>query len=120
MRKLEHFEELETLRKKVVAQREKIRSTVIICGGSGCQATRCLSVIDAVKKEIVKQGLDHEVLLRTTGCHGFCEQGPLMVVEPGNFFYCHLTTADAQEIVSSTLKNGKVVDRLLLHRSSNR
>ena len=113
MRKLEHFEELENLRGKVVAQREKIRSTVIICGGSGCQATRCLSVIDAVKKEIVKQGLDHEVLLRTTGCHGFCEQGPLMVVEPGNFFYCHLAAADAQEIVTSTLKNGEVVDRLL-------
>ena len=113
MPKLNHCNDLETLRQKLQEGRKGIRSTIIICGGTGCQATKCLSVVDAVKKEIVKQGLDKQVLLRTTGCHGFCEQGPLMVVEPGNFFYCHLTAADAQEIVSSTLKNGKVVDRLL-------
>ena len=113
MHKLNHCSDLETLRQKLTEDRKGIRSTVIICGGTGCQATKCLSVVDAVKKEIVKQGLDHEVLLRTTGCHGFCEQGPLMVVEPGNFFYCHLTIADAQEIVTSTLKKGKVIDRLL-------
>ena len=113
MHKLHHCSELETLRQKLQEDKKGIQSTVIICGGTGCQATRCLSVVDAVKKEIVKQGLGHEVLLRTTGCHGFCEQGPLMVVEPGNFFYCHLTAADAQEIVASTLKNGEVVDRLL-------
>jgi NADH-quinone oxidoreductase subunit F len=70
-------------------------------------------VIDAVKKELKKQKLGRKVSVRVTGCHGFCEQGPIMVLEPGNIFYCHLKPEDAPEIVTQTLLKGEVIDRLL-------
>jgi NADH-quinone oxidoreductase subunit F len=70
-------------------------------------------VIDAVKKELKKQKLGRKVAVRVTGCHGFCEQGPIMVLEPGNIFYCHLKPEDASEIVTKTLLKGEVIDRLL-------
>jgi NADH-quinone oxidoreductase subunit F len=70
-------------------------------------------VIDAVKKELKKQKLGRKVSVRVTGCHGFCEQGPIMVLEPGNIFYCHLKPEDAPEIVTKTLLKGEVIDRLL-------
>ncbi|MCJ7751268.1 MAG: 4Fe-4S binding protein, partial [Armatimonadetes bacterium] len=60
-----------------------------------------------------REDLADTVHVRVTGCHGFCEQGPIMVIEPGNIFYCHLEPADVPEIVSSTLGDGEVIDRLL-------
>jgi NADH-quinone oxidoreductase subunit F len=70
-------------------------------------------VIDAVKKELKKQKVGRKVTVRVTGCHGFCEQGPMMVLEPGNIFYCHLQPEDASDIVTKTLLKGEVVERLL-------
>lgn len=113
MGKLTNIQDLEKLRRKIQAKREAYRATAIVCGGTGCQATKCLTVIDALRNELAKEGLDKEILVRTTGCHGFCEQGPLMVIEPGNFFYCHLTPTDVPEIVAATIKNNEIVERLL-------
>ena len=104
---------LESLRKQLLKERKKFSSTIIVCGGTGCQASRCLTVIDALKGELAGQGLEKIVRVRTTGCHGFCEQGPIMVIEPGNIFYCHLKPGDAQEVVARTVKKGEVVERLL-------
>jgi NADH-quinone oxidoreductase subunit F len=70
-------------------------------------------VIDAVKKEVKKQKLGRKVLVRVTGCQGFCEQGPIMVLEPGNIFYCHLKPEDASDVVTKTLLKGEVIERLL-------
>jgi NADH-quinone oxidoreductase subunit F len=60
-----------------------------------------------------KHGLEKSVQVRISGCHGFCEQGPLMVIEPGNIFYCHIKPEDAQDIVSKTVMSGSVIERLL-------
>jgi len=62
---------------------------------------------------LIQQGLDGKVRLRATGCHGFCEQGPIVVIEPSNIFYCHVAPDDAFEIVSQTVARGKVIERLL-------
>jgi NADH-quinone oxidoreductase subunit F len=70
-------------------------------------------VIDAVKKELKKQKVGRKAAVRVTGCHGFCEQGPIMVLEPGNIFYCHLKPEDASDIVNKTLLKGEVIERLL-------
>jgi len=51
--------------------------------------------------------------VRVTGCHGFCEQGPIAVIEPGNIFYCHINPEDAHDIVTKTVKNGEIIERLL-------
>jgi NADH:ubiquinone oxidoreductase subunit F (NADH-binding)/(2Fe-2S) ferredoxin/Pyruvate/2-oxoacid:ferredoxin oxidoreductase delta subunit len=106
-------EDLEIMGKQLLFDREKINKTLIICGGTGCTASRSRDVIDALNKALVIQEMDSEVHLRVTGCHGFCEQGPIAVIEPGNIFYCHITPEDASDIVTKTLKNGEIVERLL-------
>jgi len=113
MTRINTVSDLNNLRQRILDERKNLRATMIICGGTGCQASRSRDVIDAVKKELAKQGLDKTVHVRSTGCHGFCEQGPLCVIEPGNIFYCHLTTEDAEEIVAETIQNGRTVKRLL-------
>ncbi|NOQ19254.1 MAG: NADH-quinone oxidoreductase subunit F [Desulfobacterales bacterium] len=113
MTKIKTIKGLEALRKRLLKDRKKIRTTLVMCGGTGCQASRCQDVIDAVKDELDKQGLAKSVSIRTTGCHGFCEQGPLMVIEPENTFYCHISPDDANEIVTKTIRDGEVVERLL-------
>jgi NADH:ubiquinone oxidoreductase subunit F (NADH-binding)/(2Fe-2S) ferredoxin/NAD-dependent dihydropyrimidine dehydrogenase PreA subunit len=113
MRKLKGLSNLESLRKKLLAERKRIRSTIVICGGTGCQASKSPEVIAAIKEEITRQGMEKKIHIRATGCHGFCEQGPIMVFEPGGLFYCQVKTEDAKEIVARTVKNGKVIERLL-------
>jgi len=113
MARLNSFRELEHLREHLKEERKSITSTVMICGGTGCQASRSVDVINAVKEQISRQGLENSIRLCVTGCHGFCEQGPVMIIEPDDTFYCHLSPEDAFEIVSQTLANGEIVDRLL-------
>jgi len=113
MLKLATREDLEITRKRLLFDRKKIDKTLIICGGTGCQASRSRDVIDAINKELFTREMDTTVHVRITGCHGFCEQGPIAVIEPGNIFYCHITPEDAHEIVTRTLKNGEVIERLL-------
>ncbi|HEY41238.1 MAG TPA: 4Fe-4S binding protein [Dehalococcoidia bacterium] len=113
MPRLNSFRELEHLRELLREQRQGITTTVMVCGGTGCQASRSQDVIDAVRDELSTQGLDQSVRLCVTGCHGFCEQGPVMIIEPGNVFYCHVSPADAFEIVSQTVMKGEVIERLL-------
>jgi len=87
MSKLNSISDLNALHKRLRSRRDSISTVITICGGTGCQASRCQAVIDAVKKELKKQKVGRKVTVRVTGCHGFCEQGPIMVLEPGNIFY---------------------------------
>ncbi|MCK4620510.1 MAG: hypothetical protein KAT52_11240, partial [Desulfobacterales bacterium] len=80
---------------------------------TGCRARKSAKVIDALEDEIEKQGLGNKVTIKKTGCHGFCEMGPIMVIEPGNIFYCCVTPGDVVDILSETLVQGNVVERLL-------
>ena len=113
MPRLNSFRELEHLRERLMEQWQNITTTVMVCGGPGCQAPRSQAIVDALRDELSRQGLELSVRLRVTGCHGFCEQGPVMVIEPGNIFYCHVSPEDAFEIVSQTLVKNELIERLL-------
>lgn len=113
MPRLNSYRELEHLRQRLREQRQSITTTVMVCGGPGCQASRSQAVIDAVRDELSRQGLDQSVRLCATGCHGFCEQGPVIVIEPGNIFYCRVSPEDAFEIVYQTVMKGELIERLL-------
>ncbi len=113
MARLNSYRELEHLRERLKEERKGIKTTVMVCGGTGCQASESQGVIDALKEEMAKQGLGTGVRLCVTGCHGFCEQGPVMIIEPSDIFYCRLTTGDAHEVVAKTLARGEIIDRLL-------
>ena len=113
MPRLSSAVELAALREELSACRVEKQATVIVCGGTGCQASGCQAVKAAFQEELQNQGLAEAVTLRVTGCHGFCEQGPLAVIEPSNIFYCHLKPEDVAEIVKETVIGGKAVERLL-------
>jgi NADH-quinone oxidoreductase subunit F len=105
--------ELDGLRDELLARRRTAATTVVMCGGTGCRASGCVAVVDAMRSELAEHGLTGRVALRVTGCHGFCEQGPLMVIEPEGTFYRHVTPEDVPEIVRETLVQGRPVERLL-------
>ena len=106
---------LEKLRKKILSQRDPNRLCVTICSGTGCQALGSEEVADAFVREIKHQGLENKVDFRRTGCHGFCERGPLVVIFPQQICYLGVNAQDVSEIVSQTLIENKLVERLLYH-----
>ena len=89
------------------------RAHVLICKGTGCTASGAGAVFDAMKKELERRGLDKEVMLVETGCHGMCEMGPIVVVYPEGSFYCRVTADDVPEIVEEHLYKGRIDQRLL-------
>ena len=108
--KLESFDQLYTLHNQNHEEIEGYKYTITACSGTGCSASDSVAVCEALQKEIERQGLVDKVRLSRTGCHGFCEQGPLVVIEPGNILYCKVSPADAALVVSSTVEEGKVLE----------
>ena len=91
----------------------KTEHTIYLCAGTGCRAAGAMEVAEALEKEIKARKLEKTVTLKTTGCHGFCEKGPLCVQTPSGVFYQMLKPGDVKELVDTTIDSGKVVDRLL-------
>lgn len=87
------------------------RRKVLICRGTGCQAGGSAELYRMLQAEVEREGL-REIKVDYTGCHGFCEQGPIVVVEPEGIFYTGVQVEDAPEIVRSHLRGGKPVERL--------
>ena len=100
------------------------RREVLVCAGTGCIAGGSLKIYDYLKSECEKRGLKTRVALRReggddaihfkkSGCHGFCEMGPLLQIEPEGFLYTHVRLEDCDEIIERTILGGEAVERLL-------
>ena len=113
MPRIADLKELSSLSDQLAAERDNCAVLVTVCGGPGCQATRCNDVAAQVEKELAGNGHNGKVRLRVTGCHGFCEQGPIVVIDPMNAFYPKVKPSDVKEIIDRTIGEGKVVQRLL-------
>lgn len=83
---------------------------VFVCQGTGCVSSKSPQIQNALEEELKKAYLDVNVKL--TGCHGFCQQGPIMIVEPDGIFYALVALEDVPEIVESHLVNNVPVERL--------
>ena len=105
--------ELEKFRKAILSNRDPEKPCITLCCGSACHATGSGEVAASIEAEIEKQGLNGEVNVRKTGCHGFCERGPIIVNHPEESCYFQITPEDVPEILSRTTKEKKVVERLL-------
>ena len=105
--------ELEQLRQQVRSDRDPSAPSISVCAGAGCLATGASDVISAFNEEIEKQGLAAKVCTKGTGCPGFCERGPVVAIEPQDVCYLQVTPDDVPEIVSETIKENKVIERLL-------
>jgi NADP-reducing hydrogenase subunit HndC len=105
--------ELEKYRQGILDKRDPNTPCVSICAGAGCVASGADEVIAAFEAEIEKQGLAAKVDTKGTGCPGFCERGPVVVIYPEEICYLQVTAEDVPEIVTETLQNKKVVERLV-------
>ena len=89
------------------------RSHVLVCGGTGCTSSGSQKVIKAFEKHLKDKGIEKEVKVVQTGCHGLCELGPVVIVYPEGVFYSRVQEKDAEEIVSEHLLKGRIVKRLV-------
>lgn len=113
MPRLNSPSELEELRKGILSKRDPNKPCITLCSGSACHASGSSDVARSIEEEIKKQGLSDEVEIRKTGCHGFCERGPIIVIHPEEICYLQIKPEDVPEIVSQTIKEKKVIERLL-------
>ncbi len=86
---------------------------VTVCGGTGCSAFGAQGIRTCFKEEIERRGLSGQVALKTTGCHGFCEKGPVVVTLPEQIFCPSVEAADVPEILERTVLEGEPIERLL-------
>ena len=120
-------EGFQVLRAELTAALEAGRGdrTVVVCAGTGCIAGGSLKIYEALRDECARRDLptrvtlrreaggEHAVHLKHSGCHGFCEMGPLVTIEPEGVLYTHVQVSDCAEIVEKTVLRGEVIDRLL-------
>ncbi|MDM7997233.1 MAG: NADH-quinone oxidoreductase subunit NuoF [Acidobacteriota bacterium] len=113
MSRLESAADLEQLREQVAARREAKQTWVAVCAGTGCRAYGAETVAETLESEIEKRGLADKVGVRRTGCHGFCERGPLIVIQPSDICYVGTQPKNVSDIVDTLSDGGEAVDRLL-------
>lgn len=89
------------------------RANIMVCGGTGCLANDSDKVVRNLEALIKARGFSDEVKVIRTGCFGFCEQGPIVKVEPDNVFYVRVSPKDAKDIVDEHIAKGNRVERLL-------
>jgi len=87
------------------------RTHLLVCAGTGCVSSGAFTLKEALEKEIAGRGLEDEVLVVATGCNGFCERGPIVIVHPDNIFYQRLTPADVPHLVEEHLLKGRPVPK---------
>ena len=101
---------------------------VLVCAGTGCIAGGSLKVCETLKEECERRGLqiyvgltehsgeEKSLHIKMSGCHGFCEMGPLVHIEPLGVMYIHVKPEDCCEIVEKTVMRGEIIDRLTYQR----
>ena len=89
------------------------RLHVLICAGTGCVACHSFDIKEALEQEITRQGLQDEVKVVTTGCQGFCEKGPIVIVQPDGIFYQKMDTKDIPHLVTEHFLKGRPVKELM-------
>ncbi|MHA1146632.1 MAG: NADH-quinone oxidoreductase subunit NuoF [Promethearchaeota archaeon] len=89
------------------------KRAILVCRGSGCNSMNAGFIHETMKELLIKNNLNKKVDLKLTGCHGFCQVGPTLIIEPDNVLYVHLKKADLEEIVKQHLINNQIIENLL-------
>ena len=104
--------DLEKLRLRLVEQREAKRIGISVCSGTGCRANGSMELVEEFRRQLDTRGLS-DVDVRATGCHGFCERGPLVVIFPEKIFYHGVQIKDVDGVIEKTILNDELVESLL-------
>ena len=122
----ESFHVFQANARNALKQSEQVPA-VLICAGTGCIAGGAMRIYENIKAECERRGLAVYVGLKhdtdeekshhvkMSGCHGFCEMGPLVHIEPMGIMYIHVTPEDCREILERTVLGGEIIDRLVYH-----
>jgi len=111
MEKLLSIGKLEWYRNKILAAEDERKSRAYVCM-TGCRAYGAAEVRAALEDEVRKQGLSGQVEIRSTGCHGFCAKAPVLAIDPLGIQYQGVKPEDVTEIVDTSLKQNRLIDRL--------
>ena len=98
---------------------KKVRTELMLCGGTGCHSSGTQPVMDKLRSELQRQGLAEEVVVVETGCNGFCAVGPVMLVQPEGIFYQKLTPKDIPFLVEEHFLKGRPVKKLFYVESAS-
>ncbi len=113
MREIHTVSDLQRWREQILSKQKQNEVDIYVCGGTGCQAYGCQKVKEAFQKELRALKMKKKVALKSTGCPGFCEKGPLVSIHPQDIFYQRVKEEDVPQIITQTIFKGKVIDRLL-------
>jgi NADH-quinone oxidoreductase subunit F len=91
--------------------RESKKKLISLCSGSGCGAYGTAKVYETLMAQLAEHNLEDDVEVKLSGCHGFCEKGPIMVIHPEGIFYPQLKAEHIPDIVEQTIKNGELVKK---------
>jgi NADH:ubiquinone oxidoreductase subunit F (NADH-binding)/(2Fe-2S) ferredoxin/NAD-dependent dihydropyrimidine dehydrogenase PreA subunit len=115
MNRLKTPADLIKLREQIVAQRNAKETWLAVCAGTGCRAYGAETLAETLENEIEKRGLGDKLGVRRTGCHGFCERGPLVVIQPSDVCYLGAQPKNIPAIIDKVVAGDGTVDRLLYH-----
>jgi NADH:ubiquinone oxidoreductase subunit F (NADH-binding)/(2Fe-2S) ferredoxin/Pyruvate/2-oxoacid:ferredoxin oxidoreductase delta subunit len=107
------LKELEEVRGVLVDRSDPDRPVITICTGTGCVASGAETVAESFRKAVEELQLGEKVEVKGTGCHGFCEMGPLVTIRPSGYFYPKVKTGDVHKIIERTVLNGEPIEELL-------
>jgi NADH-quinone oxidoreductase subunit F len=113
MDKVKSPQGLEKVREKIIKSRDPDKTCITVCLGTGCSAGGAGEVALEFRSQLEAAGLNEKVDFLTTGCHGFCERGPIVVIRPDDTFYANVKPEDVGEIIERTINKGEIVERLL-------
>ncbi len=113
MKRLKSAKELGELRGNLVKERPGERRCITVSSGTCGQARGSIKVVEAFEKKIGSNGFKDKVSMRVTGCHGFCEVEPTVLIYPEGILYQKVKPEDIDQIISETIINHKIIDRLL-------
>ena len=113
MKKINSPAELQKLQEEAKQRVDPEKPCIAFCTGTGCLAYGTQKLVDKFREEIDSRNIGDQVYIRNTGCHGFCERGPMAVIYPKKIFYQQIKMDDVPDIIEKTLLNGEVIDRLL-------
>lgn len=112
-------QEIQIRRQEAGSRKEDLyKAHILVCTGTGCVSSGARDVIEEFESELSSKDLAEEVKVIGTGCHGFCERGPLVIVYPEGIFYSEITEENVSEIVQEHIINGNVVEQLLYEDKS--
>jgi len=113
--RIESRAQFESVQAEARARDEGRTQKILVCCGTGCLASGSKQVAEAFAHEVAERGLDAEVSLfvKTTGCHGFCERGPLVAFQPSGILYTKVKPTHVAQIIEKTVIGGEIIPRLV-------